>query len=106
MSFSLLGKQFSGPFKGSSENGGRKIYTWYDPDTGKRGSMNAARVEYIKSHGGHALDKDTDVDHKDNDKNNDSDSNHQTMSHSANVAKGNQHRPHKKHHHKKKHHRG
>lgn len=84
----------SGPFKGSAKNGGRKIYTWYDPKTGKRGSVDAARVEYEKAHGGRELSKGTDVDHKDNDKSHDGKGNLQAMSHSKNVAKEDRHRSH------------
>lgn len=89
----------SGPFKGSKQNGGREIYTWYDKRTGKRGSVNAARIDYEKAHGGKELSKDTDVDHKDNNKSHGGTSNLQTMSHSKNVGKGNKHR---KHHRKRK----
>lgn len=91
----------SGPFKGSDKNGGREIYTWYDPKTGKRGSVDAARVDYENAHGGKELSKGTDVDHKDNDKEHGSVSNLQPMSHSDNVAKENRHRAHE-HKHKKK----
>lgn len=87
----------SGPFKGSKQNGGREIYTYKNPTTGKTSSINAARADYEIKHG--KLDRDTDVDHKDGNKSHDSDSNHQAMSHKKNVAKGNKERHH--HHHRK-----
>ena len=87
----------SGPFKGSKKNGGREIYTTYDPKTGKHGSVDAARVDYQKSHGGKEVSKNKEVDHKDNKKSNGNTSNLQLMSKSDNVAKGNKHRS-KNHH--------
>lgn len=85
----------SGPFKGSKANDGREHYTWYDPKTGKRGSVNAARIEHQKSTG-KEVPKGKDVDHKDGNKNNTRKGNLQTMSHSKNVAKGNKERSRRK----------
>lgn len=80
--------------KGSKQNGGRKIVVFHrkNPKSGKweTTSKNAARVEYEDKHG--KLSKDTDVDHKDNNKDNDSSGNLRAMSHGDNVAKENAHR--------------
>ncbi len=84
----------SGPFKGSDKNGGREIYTTYDPKTGKHGSVDAARVDYQKSHGGKEVSKNKEVDHKDNNKSHGGKGNLQLMSKSDNVAKGNKNRHH------------
>ena len=81
-----------GPFKGSRKNGGRKHYTWYDPSTGDRGSVDEAQITWQKAHGGKEVPKGKDVDHKDGDKFHGSAKNLQVMSHSANVAKGNKER--------------
>lgn len=84
-------------YKGSKQNGGREIIVeHYKDKSGKwhTTSKNAARAKYEKEHG--KLDRDTDVDHKDNDKKNNSSSNLQAMSHKKNVGKENKHRAHKK----------
>jgi len=82
-------KKVYGPYKGSEENDGRKIYVI------KRGqkttSTNAARLEYKKATG-KSLSKKTHVDHKDNNKNNGGISNLVAMSASKNIAKGNKSR--------------
>lgn len=87
-----------GPYKGSKENGGRPIYVYKtkDPKTGKwvTTSKNKARADYESKNG--KLPKTTDVDHKDNNKNNDSKGNLRAMSHSKNVAKENKRRVGKK----------
>lgn len=79
-----------GPYKGSAQNGGRKIYVYKKKVDGKwvTTSSNKARVDYEDAHH-ETLNRDTDVDHKDNGgrKGHDSLSNLQTMSHSANVSK-------------------
>ena len=82
-----------GPYKGSAEHDGRPIYVWKikAKDGWKTESSDKARVDYEDSH--HTkLSKDTDVDHKDDDKRHDALSNLQAMSHSANVAKENKRR--------------
>ena len=84
-------------YKGSKQNGGRKIVvSHYKDSSGKwrTTSKNAARAKYEKKHG--KLSKDTDVDHKDNNKNNDSSSNLRALSHSKNVGKENKRRVGKK----------
>lgn len=84
-------------YKGSKQNGGREIIVeHYKDKSGKwhTTSKNAARAEYEKTHG--KLSKNTDVDHKDNNKSNNSKGNLQAMSHSKNVAKENKHRAGKK----------
>lgn len=89
-------------YKGSKQNGGREIIVEHYKDSkGKwhTTSKNAARAKYEKEHG--KLDRDTDVDHKDNNKKNNSSSNLQAMSHKKNVGKENKHRAHKKGHKKK-----
>lgn len=87
-----------GPYKGSKENGGRPIYVYKtkDPKTGKwvTTSKNKARADYESKNG--KLPKTTDVDHKDNNKNNDSKGNLRAMSHGKNVAKENKRRVGKK----------
>lgn len=85
-----------GPYKGSKENGGRPIYVYKKKVNGKwvTTSKNKARADYESKHG--KLSKDTDVDHKDNNKKNDSSGNLQAMSHSKNVGKENKHRVGKK----------
>jgi len=80
-------------YKGSKQNGGRKIVVIHYKDssgTWRTTSKNAARHKYEKKHG--KLSKDTDVDHKDNNKDNDSGSNLRAMSHSKNVGKENKRR--------------
>ena len=88
-----------GPYEGSEANGGRPIYVY--KTKGKDGkwhttSKNKARADYEGKHG--KLDRDTDVDHKDNGgrKGHDSLSNLQAMSHSKNVGKENKRRAGKK----------
>lgn len=76
--------------KGSDKNGGREQDVTYHKKTGKTTTTDSARADYESKHG--KLDKDTDVDHKDNNKSNNRSSNLQAMSHRKNVAKGNQHR--------------
>jgi hypothetical protein len=86
-------KTVSGPFKGSKQNGGRPIYTVktkQSDGTWKSSSVNKARADYEKKNG--KLSKDTDVDHKDNNKTNDKKSNLKALSHSKNVAKENKRR--------------
>lgn len=87
-----------GPYKGSKENGGRPIYVY--KTKGKDGkwhttSKNKARADY-ETNTGRKLSKDTDVDHKDNNKKNDSKGNLRAMSHSKNVGKENKRRAGKK----------
>lgn len=84
-------------YKGSKQNGGRKIVViHYKDSSGKwrTTSKNAARHKYEKKNG--KLSKDTDVDHKDNNKNNDSKGNLRAISHSKNVGKENKRRVGKK----------
>jgi hypothetical protein len=76
--------------KGSEKNGGREQDVTYHKSTQKTTTTDSARADYESKHG--KLDKDTDVDHKDNNKHNGSADNLQAMSHKKNVAKGNQHR--------------
>jgi hypothetical protein len=88
-----------GPYKGSAQNGGRKIYVYKTKQadgTWKTTSKNKARADYEGKHG--KLSKDTDVDHKDNGgrKGHDGMKNLQAMSHSKNVAKENKRRAGKK----------
>lgn len=86
-----------GPYKGSKQKGGRPIYVYKErvsKGVWKTTSKNKARADYEEKHG--KLSKDTDVDHKDNNKKNDKQSNLQAMSHSKNVAKENKHRVGKK----------
>lgn len=78
-----------GPYKGSKQNGGRKIYVRVKSD-GTHTSKNKARHEYESRNG--KLPRSVDVDHKDNRKNNDSKKNLRTIKHSANVAKENKRR--------------
>ena len=82
-------KKVYGPYKGSEENGGRKIYVI------KRGqkatSTNAARLDYKKATG-KSLSKDIHVDHKDGNHKNGKVSNLKTMSASKNIGKGNKNR--------------
>jgi len=84
-------------YTGSKQNGGRKIVViHYKDSSGKwrTTSKNAARHKYEKKHG--KLSRDTDVDHKDNNKNNDSGSNLRAMSHGKNVGKENKRRSRRK----------
>jgi len=85
-----------GPYKGSKQNGGRKIYDFKRKKadgTTVTTSSNKARVEYERATG-KTLPKTTDVDHKDNGgrAGKDGRSNLQAMSHSDNVAKENKRR--------------
>jgi HNH endonuclease len=86
-----------GPYKGSKQKGGRPLYVYKErvsKGVWKTTSKNKARADYEEKHG--KLSKDTDVDHKDNNKKNDSSKNLQAMSHSKNVAKENKRRAGKK----------
>jgi hypothetical protein len=89
------GKRF-GPYKGSEKNGGRPIYVYKKKVNGewKTTSSDKARVDYESKNG--KLPKDTDVDHKDNNKSNDSKGNLRAMKHGKNVAKENKRRAGKK----------
>jgi len=90
-------KTVSGPFKGSKQNGGRPIYTVktkQSDGTWKSSSVNKARADYEKKNG--KLSKDTDVDHKDNNKDHGGSKNLQVMKASENIGKGNKHRKKKK----------
>ncbi len=82
-------KKVYGPYKGSKQNDGRKIYVIKNGN--KTTSTNAARLEYKKATG-KSLSKKTHVDHKDNNHKNGSKSNLRAMSASKNIAKGNQNR--------------
>jgi hypothetical protein len=82
-------KKVYGPYKGSEENGGRKIYVIKHGQ--KATSTNAARLDYKKATG-KSLSKDTHVDHKDNNKNNGAVKNLQAMKASKNIGKGNKSR--------------
>jgi len=81
-----------GPYKGSEQNGDRKIYV-YKKKVGDKWvttSKNKARADYESKNG--KLPKNVDVDHKDNNKNNDGKGNLRAMKHGDNVAKENQRR--------------
>ena len=85
-----------GPYDGSKANGGRKIYV-YKKKVGDKWvttSKNKARADYESKNG--KLSRDTDVDHKDNNKNNDGKGNLRAMKHGKNVAKENKRRANKK----------
>ena len=89
-----------GPYKGSKQNGGRKIYVFKRKKadgTTVTTSSNKARVEYERDTG-KTLPRSTDVDHKDNGgrAGKDGRNNLQAMSHSDNVAKENKRRAAKK----------
>ncbi len=89
-----------GPYKGSKQNGGRKIYVFKRKKadgTTVTTSSNKARVEYERKTG-KTLPRTTDVDHKDNGgrAGRDGAGNLQAMSHSDNVAKENKRRAAKK----------
>ena len=79
-------------YKGSAQNGGRKIVVEHYKEDGKwkTTSHNAARYKYEKKHG--KLSKDTDVDHKDNNHDNDSSKNLRPLKHGKNTAKENKRR--------------
>lgn len=85
-----------GPYKGSKQNGGRKIYVYKKKVNGKwvTTSKNKARADYESKHG--KLSRDTDVDHKDNNHNNDSKGNLRALKHGKNTAKENRRRAGKK----------
>jgi hypothetical protein len=85
-------KKKFGPYKGSEQNGGRKIYVTKikTKDGWKTTSQNKARADYESKNG--KLPKDREVDHKDNNKNNDSKGNLRVMKKSDNVAKENKRR--------------
>lgn len=78
-----------GPYKGSKQNGGRKIYVI--KKGGKTTSTNAARKDYEDAHG-KKLPRSVHVDHKDNNHKNGRKSNLQAMSAKKNIGKGNQNR--------------
>jgi hypothetical protein len=89
-----------GPYKGSKQNGGRKIYVFKrkrKDGTTVTTSSNKARVEYEKRTG-KTLPRNIEVDHKDNGgrNGNDSPSNLRAISKSKNVAKENKRRAKKK----------
>jgi hypothetical protein len=89
-----------GPYKGSKENGGRKIYVIKrkkKDGTTVTTSTNKARLDYEKKTG-KKLKRNQDVDHKDNGgrAGRDGMSNLDVMSHSKNVAKENKRRAKKK----------
>lgn len=84
------GSKVYGPYKGSKQNGGRKIYVIRKAD-GSTTSTNKARADYEKSTG-KKLSKDTHVDHKDNNKNNDSKGNLRAVSKKENIGKENKRR--------------
>jgi hypothetical protein len=86
-----------GPYKGSKENGGRPIYVY--KTKGKDGkwhttSKNKARADYESKNG--KLDRDTDVDHKNNNHSDDRSSNLRALKHGKNTAKENKRRAGKK----------
>lgn len=85
----MAAKKVYGPYKGSKENGGRKIYVI--KKDGKTTSTNAARLDYKRATG-KSLSKKTHVDHKDNNHKNGSISNLRAMSAKKNIGKGNQNR--------------
>lgn len=84
------GERIYGPYKGSKDNGGRPLYVIRKAD-GSTTTVNKARKDYEDKHHVH-LSHDTDVDHKDNNKNDDKTSNLRAMPHGDNVAKENMHR--------------
>lgn len=79
-----------GPYKGSKQNGGRKVMVIRRAD-GSTTSTNAARHKKEKALG-KKLRKDQHVDHKDNNKHNDSSKNLKVMSRKKNIGKGNKNR--------------
>ena len=85
-----MSQKVYGPYKGSKQNGGRKIYVIRKAD-GSTTSVNKARADYEKA-SGKKLSKDTHVDHKDNNKNNDSKSNLRAVSRKENIGKENKRR--------------
>lgn len=85
-------KKKFGPYKGSKANGGRPIYVTKTKTANgwTTTSKNKARADYESENG--KLPRKTDVDHKDNNKNNDSKSNLRAISKSKNVSKENKRR--------------
>jgi hypothetical protein len=83
-----------GPYKGSKQNGGRKIMVVRKSD-GSTTSTNAARHKKEKSLG-KKLAKTQHVDHKDNNKSNDSAKNLKVTSRKKNIGKENKRRVGKK----------
>ena len=83
-----------GPYKGSKQNGGRKIMVERKAD-GSTTSTNAARYQKEKAIG-KKLGKTQHVDHKDNNKNNDSAKNLKVTSRKKNIGKENKRRVGKK----------
>jgi len=84
-------------YRGSKQNGGRKIIVKHFKDSAGKWhttSENAARAKYEKKHG--KLSRNTDVDHKDNNHDNDSARNLRPLSHGKNTAKENKRRAGKK----------
>lgn len=79
-----------GPYKGSKQNGGRKIMVIKKAD-GSATSTNAARHKKEQALG-KKLRKDQHVDHKDNNKNNDSAKNLKVTSRKKNIGKENKRR--------------
>lgn len=84
------GSKVYGPYTGSKQNDGRKIYVIRKAD-GSTTSTNKARADYQKSTG-KKLSKNTHVDHKDNNKNNDSKGNLRAVSRKENIGKENKRR--------------
>jgi hypothetical protein len=84
------GSKVYGPYKGSKQNDGRKIYVIRKAD-GSTTSTNKARGDY-ESKTGKNLPKTTHVDHKDNNKNNDSGKNLRAVSRKENITKENKRR--------------
>ncbi len=80
-----------GGYSGSKQNGGRKIYSAYNPKTGKKTSVNAASVTWQKSTGKKPKPG-THIDHKDNNHKNGSAKNLTQMPASKNIGKGNRNR--------------
>jgi hypothetical protein len=83
-----------GPYKGSKQNGGRKIMVVRKSD-GSTTSTNAARHQKEKTLG-KKLAKSQHVDHKDNNKGNDSAKNLRVTSRKKNIGKENKRRVGKK----------
>jgi len=79
-----------GPYKGSKQNGGRKIMVERKAD-GSTTSTNAARYKKEKAIG-KKLSKTQHVDHKDNNKGNDSAKNLNVTSRKKNIGKENKRR--------------
>lgn len=90
MTLKSKAKKVYGPYKDKSK-GGREKTVIYNPKTQTTSSTNTARYKKEKELG-RSLPKSEDVDHVDNDKKHNGVKNLQVISHSKNVAKGNQHR--------------